>query len=524
MKKLTFLLAALMAGLTIGAQNPYMPLWEYIPDGEPYVFEDPDCPGKYRVYVYGSHDIEVSQYCGRDQVVWSAPVDNLTDWRYDGVIFKSDANSAGAAFQRADILYAPDVTVRTKADGTKEYFLYPNNQSGGRQSMMCVSDRPDGPFTVYNWSRDNRNATQGVLGFDPAVFIDDDGRVYGYWGFEESNGAELDPVNMASVKAGTQIVKNMVSDYKHDGVFRFFEASSMRKINGMYVFVYSRYTADGEDGLPASNNTLAYAYSDNPLGPFTYGGTIVDAREPGLDAQGNAVATANRYGNTHGSIIEIDGQWYVFYHRQTGTDQFSRQAMVAPITGKVSKGKVEISRAEVTSEGFQTGGLNPMNRIAAGWACWFKHPQTTIEEYPNFIYSGSYVKATRLSDGSTKGAYSLVDRMCPLTNNTDGSTVGWKYLDFGKLKKVKKASIKFSIADAKATGVIAVLAGAPSVEQGGREIASLPVSASMEDGTYSAPVSSLKGLKGKQGLYMQFKSDSKQVSICDLYDFQFVAE
>ena len=104
MKKLTFLLAALMAGLTIGAQNPYMPLWEYIPDGEPYVFEDPDCPGKYRVYVYGSHDIEVSQYCGRDQVVWSAPVDNLTDWRYDGVIFKSDANSAGAAFQRADIL------------------------------------------------------------------------------------------------------------------------------------------------------------------------------------------------------------------------------------------------------------------------------------------------------------------------------------------------------------------------------------------------------------------------------------
>ncbi len=36
--------------------NPYMPLWEHIPDGEPYVFEDPDQPGKYRVYVYGSHD------------------------------------------------------------------------------------------------------------------------------------------------------------------------------------------------------------------------------------------------------------------------------------------------------------------------------------------------------------------------------------------------------------------------------------------------------------------------------------
>ena len=41
---------------TVG--NPYMPLWEHIPDGEPYVFEDPDQPGKYRVYVYGSHDDE----------------------------------------------------------------------------------------------------------------------------------------------------------------------------------------------------------------------------------------------------------------------------------------------------------------------------------------------------------------------------------------------------------------------------------------------------------------------------------
>ena len=66
--------------------NPFLPLWEHIPDGEPYVFEDPDHPGKYRVYVYGSHDNMVTGYCGRDQVVWSAPVDSLTQWRYDGVI------------------------------------------------------------------------------------------------------------------------------------------------------------------------------------------------------------------------------------------------------------------------------------------------------------------------------------------------------------------------------------------------------------------------------------------------------
>lgn len=520
MKKTLICMVAAMIATVLSAQNPYMPLWEYIPDGEPYVFEDPDCPGQYRVYVYGSHDIEVSAYCGRDQVVWSAPVNDLTNWRYDGVIFKSDASADGNSFMRADILYAPDVTYR---DG--KYYLYPNNQSGGRQSMMCVSDRPDGPFEVFNWNKSNPRQTDGILGFDPAVFIDDDGRVYGYWGFEESNGAELDPVNMASVKEGTQIVRNMISDYKHDGEFRFFEASSMRKIGGKYVFVYSRYTADGEDGLPRSNNTLAYAYSDNPLGPFTYGGTIVDAREPGVDAQGNAIATANRYGNTHGSILEINGQWYVFYHRQTGTDQFSRQAMVAPITVKVTKDKVLISRAEVTSEGFQTKGLNPLNRIAAGWACWFGNPETAVEDYPNFIYSGSYIKATRLADGSTRGSYSLSDNMCPLTNNTDGSTVGWKYLNFDKFKKVRNAGIKIHVADVKAAGTITVLAGAPSVKQGAKEIAVISLDPKdIKDGYYTVPVKNLKGIKGKQGLYMSFSSATKGVSICDLYDFQFVAQ
>ena len=42
--------------------NPFLPLWEHIPDGEPYVFEDPDNPGKYRVYVYGSHDSMIDGY------------------------------------------------------------------------------------------------------------------------------------------------------------------------------------------------------------------------------------------------------------------------------------------------------------------------------------------------------------------------------------------------------------------------------------------------------------------------------
>ena len=133
--------------------NPYMPLWEHIPDGEPYVFEDPDQPGKQRVYVYGSHDDLIDAYCGRDQVVWSASVDSLNNWRYDGVILVVDKNAKGEPFDSAgtaDVLFAPDVTLVTDANGKKTYYLFPNDQTGFRNGLIAKSDRPDGPFEVCN--------------------------------------------------------------------------------------------------------------------------------------------------------------------------------------------------------------------------------------------------------------------------------------------------------------------------------------------------------------------------------------
>ena len=123
---------------------------------------------------------------------------------------------------------------------------------------------------------------------------------------------------------------------------------------------------------------MAYAYSDNPLGPFTYGGTIIDGRARELNEQGDTIATATVSGNTHGSICQIKDQWYVFYHRQTGLDEYARQAMVAPITVKVEEGKggkVEISEGEYNSEGFSLEGLNPRERHSAGIACWYRVPR-----------------------------------------------------------------------------------------------------------------------------------------------------
>ena len=79
MKTRTLVVSMALVAVSLGANaaNPFLPLWEYIPDGEPYVFEAPDAPGKMRVYVYGSHDNLRDKYCGRDQVVWSAPVEDL---------------------------------------------------------------------------------------------------------------------------------------------------------------------------------------------------------------------------------------------------------------------------------------------------------------------------------------------------------------------------------------------------------------------------------------------------------------
>ena len=328
-------------------------------------------PGKYRVYIYGSHDSRITDYCGREQVVWSASVDSLNNWRYDGEILAVSKNAKGELINKdslADVLFAPDVTLVTDKDGKKTYYLYPNDQHGGRNGLIAKSDRPDGPFEVCNWSKNDPNATDGVLAFDPGVFVDDDGRVYGYWGFGESNGAELDPATMATVKPGTKIVNHMISGYKEPGQFRFFEASSIR------------------------------------------GGTIIDGRAREKDEQGNVIASANVSGNTHGSICEINGQWYVFYHRQSGLNEFARQAMVAPITVKVEEGeggKVEISEGEYTSEGFALNGLNPLECHSAGICCWYTGPKVAIHEWPNNTFYGSYVEASYGTDDKFAAPYDI---------------------------------------------------------------------------------------------------------------------
>lgn len=527
-KNILPILFGTLAAIEVCAQNPYLPMGEFIPDGEPYVLEDPDHPGKKRVYVYGSHDVLKSEYCGKDQVVWSAPVEDLTQWRYDGVIFESKRDAQGNLLHEdgsGDVLYAPDLAWR-KENGKTVYYLYPNNQNGGRNGMIAKSDRPDGPFQVCNWSTTNPKETEGVLRFDPAVFVDDDGKVYGYWGFEESYAAELDPATMATVKPGTEVVKFLIPGRHQDEIYRFFEASSIRKIKDKYVFIYSRWTKEGDFGLGGTNYTLAYCYSNHPLGPYTYGGTIIDCRGREQAPDGSVRITATCTGNTHGSICEINGQWYVFYHRQTGTNEYSRQAMVSPIQVEVEEGpqgKVRISEAEYTSEGFHTNGLDPYKRYPAGIASYYTGPGGAYQSYPNMHYSGSYPQPVygKFTKGETR--FTEENNQCPMVHNTGGSVVGYKYFNLDKAKGKPKLTLLLEYTPEGTEGSIEVFADRPSQAEGGVKLATLQIAAQadMKPTTARLDVSQLTSYSGKHALYLVFKSKAIGKSVCRLNALQF---
>lgn len=478
------------------ASNPYLPHWEHIPDGEPKLFEDPDNPGKYRAYIYGSHDIRKTEYCGDNLVLWSAPAENLNDWRYEGEIFRHEVDGVG------DIFYAPDVVETKDAAGNKVYYLYPNNRSSGRYDMIAKSNSPKGPFEVCNWKEGSTTETEGVLGYDAALFVDDDGRAYGYWGFEGSEMAELDPNTMCTVKEGCKVLTEAdtgIDNSKTGDNFRFFEASSIRKVEDKYVFIYSRKTKNGEFGMGPSNCTLAYAYSDTPLGPWTYGGTIIDARARERDKDGNNIASMTT-GNTHGSILEVNGQWYVFYHRCIDNSQTRRQGVVEPIDVRVTAdGKVEIKEAEVTSQGFEINGLNPYKKLSGGSACYLTGGAQVASHYDEW------------NPGSN--VYRI----------SNGAVVGYKYFNFDAGRGTRtKDMLAVSLIPKGKPVTIQVMLDRPWESAGGKLLGTIEISESDDvNGVIKTiDVDGLSSLTGKHALFFVFSS-SKQGGVCELEAFQF---
>lgn len=395
----------------IKGANPYMPLWEHVPDGEPRVFEH---NGEKRVYVYGSHDIAITEYCGRDYVVWSAPVEDLTNWTCHGVAYETHYDS---------ILYAPDVV---KKDDT--YYLYAAERKGNL-IVVASSNTPWGPF---------ENPVETKLGFDPGVLVDDDGKIYAYWGgcAAPCYIVEMED-DMATMKEETLVSNplghstcpwNPVDDGHISLDDAFFEASSPRKVMGKYVYLFSRRYEKPvpELGVYTDNNGfLSYRFSDSPFGPFHDGGDIsFNGGEILKDADGCGTMTY-QWGNNHGSIMEVNGKWYIFYHRQTGVNEFSRQAMLEPVDVALGKDgllyigdvkyadgePVSSSVVEMTSQGPHINGLDAYKWISAGYACHIYGSKTR-----------AYIKPGYEKDD---------DISTPVVDLTSGTTVGFRYLQFG---------------------------------------------------------------------------------------------
>ncbi|GAA1962134.1 family 43 glycosylhydrolase [Microbacterium deminutum] len=440
--------------------NPILPSCEYIPDAEPKLFGD-------RVYLYGSHDLAgTGSMCEGDYVTWSASVRDLTSWRYEGVIFRREQDpflaaqlASGTADPLLHNLFAPDV-----AEVAGRYYLYYGVGLSASGIGVAVADSPAGPFEYLGrvrypdsekpagWIDDHDGIDDGDMAFgggvavierpagkrmrihlgnakrftyDPSV-ICDRGRVFLYYGLAACRVVELDPADMRTVilDAATGefesevLVPSLMVPGTWPGLIRtrgmgMANGPSIRKIDGRYVLVY--YAVG-----PRATNAMCYATATDPRGPFEYGGILVSLGNVRHNGQKRPT---DKVGNTHGGMIEVDGTWYLLYHRQTGRTQGSRQATAVALTRTGDGG---FAHAEYTSLGFSKDALPAYRRWPAAMACVL----TDARGRRSARRSAPVITPVEGADGFLDD-HSGRRIAQAVTNLTTGAVVGVKYLDFG---------------------------------------------------------------------------------------------
>ena len=199
----------------------------------------------------------------------------------------------------------------------------------------------------------------------------------------------------------------------------FFEASSIRKDGDRYIFVYSS----------RHNHELCYAVSHRPDGDFQFGGTLVSLGDLFLDGRENEKDGLNYLGNTHGGMLNIGDDWYIFYHRQTNRHSYSRQACAEKLV-RTPEGR--FLQAEVTSCGLNGGPLKGKGKYEARIACnlWSKdgvgrydgtNPRKRLAAHPYFTQTGK----DRMENGDQY-----------IANMRDGAVAGFKYFEFQDLREI----------------------------------------------------------------------------------------
>lgn len=394
--------------------NPYLPSWEYIPDGEPYVFDN-------RVYVYGSHDkFNGDVYCMGDYVCWSADVNDLGTWKYEGVIYTKSDDPENTDLQGN--LYAPDVTVGP--DG--RYYLY-YVLSNRNFVSVAVCDEPAGRYKFYGYVHYEDGVKLGCGEddedqFDPGVITEGED-TYLYTGFcpigdKGRHGAMCTVLgrDMLTVKRKPVFVVPATHN-SIGGQFEghaFFEAPSIRKKDGLYYFIYSSQVC----------RELCYATSKRPDGDFVYRGVLVDNGDIGIDSYKRADMPGCYCANNHGSIVKIKDEWYIFYHRHTNGTNYSRQGCFEKL---VCEGQDGFAQAMITScagTAFSVRGFYPAylacnlftddEELSVPWSGWMD------DRFPKITQEGR--------DGDEINGY-----VCNMRNS---ARAGFKFFDCRDLKVV----------------------------------------------------------------------------------------
>lgn len=363
------------------AMNPYLPLNVCIADGEPHVFGN-------RVYVFGSHDTPGGEsFCLEDYEFFSAPLNDLSSWTSKGINYSARQDPMYG--ENARFLYAPDVVRGNDGRYYLYYCLAGWKGKGGYSHLISVAvcDSPDGKYEYYGVVQ-NPGSTpyRDFVCFDPAV-MNDEGVIRLYFGAGAFRAMEVKPWNafvLAPVYSAVygKPVKTFRQDPSPLGAnaatlcddmltlkeppkriadtpdfkgHAFFEGSSIRKIGQTYCFIYSSQ----------KNHELCYATSKYPDRDFRFRGTLVSNGDVGCKGRSER-QRCNATGTTHGSIEQIGGKWYVFYHRLTHGSDYSRQCCAEKLD-ILPDGS--IAQAEMTSCGLNDGDLPGTGEYPAAICC-----------------------------------------------------------------------------------------------------------------------------------------------------------
>ena len=455
--------------------NPYLPSYEYTPDGEPHVFGD-------RVYVYGSHDrFNGHVYCLNDYVCWSAPVDNLKDWRYEGVIYPKTSDPLNRTGEAC--LYAPDVT--QGPDG-RYYLFYVLDHFGCVSVAVC--DTPAGRYEFYGYVHDHSGGRLGerkgdTPQFDPGVLTEGD-KTYLYTGFcaigdTSRKGPMFTVLESDMLTMATEPTILMPSEPYSKGSgyegHEFFEASSIRKFGDTYYFVYSSVVM----------HELCYATSSQPGGGFVYRGVIVSNNDIGISSYKPAAKPMFYGANNHGGLVRIGDAYYIFYHRHTNGTNFSRQGMAQRVAllpdGSIPQ--VEMTSCGLNGAPLLGKGAYPTH-VACNLFCQTENMYTGGSGENGFWLDSRFPRITQDGrDGDEEQGY--------IMNMRDGATCGFKYFD---CKGVASVSVN----------VRGYCHGAFEVRTAwdGAKLGEIPVHSSNEWTTYTAAVAIPDGVNA---LYFTFR-------------------